>query len=276
MNAFILSLIIGLTAAVAPLLSLAVWSGGLYLVSPHVRRRARFWRDRSSHGANFRNIIASLIVPAFVISALVSGGLAIVISVVILIPPMIVEVMLGTSGTVSFMIGLISAGPVEESTKLLVSIILFLLIYWLHPKVRPGSKQIGLKDGIMVGLFVGASFGAFESVLYISGGMLPLVTEPFVYENADPIIFRILFGVSLHAVWTGISSSALGDRRHRVLKTLSFLLLASFIHSFFNGIQGAIMLVAGLDGLLWLMVINGFQISLIAVSILVLWKLWNR
>ena len=41
-------------------------------------------------------------------------------------------------------------------------------------------------------------------------------------------------------------------------------------------VLGAIMVVAGLDGLLWLMVINGFQMALIAVSILVLWKLWNR
>lgn len=276
MNAFVLSLIIGLTAAVAPLISMAVWSYGLYLVSPHVRRRNRFWRDRSLKGVGLRNMMASLLAPAFIISALVSGGLAIVISLIILIPPMMVEVILGTSGTVSLMIGLISAGPVEESTKLLVSLLLFLLVSWLLPKVRPGSQRIGIKDGIMVGLFVGASFGAFESVLYISGGMMPLLTEPFVYENADPIIFRILFGVSLHAVWTGISSSALGGRKHRVLKTFSFLLLASFMHSLFNGIQGAIMVVAALEGFLWLMVVNAFQITLIVVSILVLWKLWNR
>ncbi len=276
MNTLLLALIIGFTAAVAPLISMAVWSYCLYLLSPHVRRRNRFWNDRSPDSVEFRNIIASLLVPAFIISALVSGGLAIVISIIIIIPSMIVEIILGTSGKVSLMIGLISAGPVEESTKLLVSLLLFLLIYWLIPKVRPGSKRIGIKDGIMVGLFVGASFGAFESVLYISGGMMPLVTEPFVYENADPIIFRILFGVSLHAIWAGISSAAFGERRKRVLKTFSYLLLASILHSLFNGIQGAVFIAAGLEGFLWLMVVNAFQITLIVVSILVLWKLWNR
>ena len=60
------------------------------------------------------------------------------------------------------------------------------------------------------------------------------------------------------------------------MKTFSFLLLASFMHSLFNGIQGAIMVVAALEGFLWLMVVNAFQIALIVVSILVLWKLWNR
>lgn len=173
------------------------------------------------------------------------------------------------------------AGPVEESMKLTVAALsfigLYLLLSWGKAVDRPYETLSNTKNGMILGLFTGASFGVAESVLYLFSGLSSLSSGDISALTIDAVVWRVILGVVVHAVYCSIAASGLGRTgwKSKVLFTLIGLTLAVMFHSLNNGISGVMQLYSGLEVGQMLLVTDILQSVLFLLAIATLVLLWR-
>jgi hypothetical protein len=170
---------------------------------------------------------------------------------------------------------LVAAGPIEETMKLIASLVLFSFISFTF-----GSRGVKIdlvRVGIISGLFTGACFGFVESVGYLTIGLEGLLVEGFEISSIDEVLWRFAAGISIHSLYTGIASGGLGRRRKssRSRVTLILLLVAIAFHSLNNGIQGLIFIILDIEGTLGYVLTDISQLVLLISGVLVLRSVWN-
>ncbi len=104
------------------------------------------------------------------------------------------------------------AGPlVEETTKGMG----LLLLFWL---LR--AEFDGVIDGFIYGALVGIGFNILEAPLYVTKGFLHDGTIPLYFQMADRFA---LFGLSGHALYTGLFGMGLGLARQTTHRWLRYV-----------------------------------------------------
>jgi protease PrsW len=138
----------------------------------------------------------------------------------------------------ALMIGAPIAGPlVEEVTKGLGVLALFLLLRAEFDNVR---------DGLIYGALVGAGFNCFEAPLYVAQGYAEYGVPPWGLQLGGRFS---LFGLSGHALYTGVFGALLGLARQTRRRWLRYaapaagLVLAIGGHAF-NNVLGLLVTVA--------------------------------
>ncbi|MGA1822444.1 MAG: PrsW family glutamic-type intramembrane protease [Thermoplasmatota archaeon] len=272
----ILLMMAAFASILLPILSLSSWSGLLAYTSRYAREVFAYqvlWKTKE---AVLRYSSFSITPVLFILSGVISAGFAIAVGFVFLL----FMAVSGLSIEIIGFISLVSAGPVEETGKLLVAIGLYALLMVLGKKVGETREVKGknrVKDGMLIGMFVGASFGFIESILYLIMGFIGLKQNGFMFQTIDPVIFRIILGVSIHAVFTGIASAGLGQKgwKRKVVYTVLVLGIAASVHSLNNGISGFASIILGLDSLLSLLIVDTLQIILVVFDFIILIIFWN-
>ncbi len=116
-------------------------------------------------------------------------------------------------------------GPIEEFSKLVVPIALFILV-----RDRFHSEL----DGLLFGVAAGMSFAALETMGY---GLIALVSSGGDINAFDEtLLVRGLLSPAGHAAWTGLITAALWRERERTGKdfnpiVIGVFLLAAALHS---------------------------------------------
>ena len=272
----ILLMLAAFAAILLPIISLASWSGLLAYMSRYVRDVFAYqvlWKTKE---AVLRYSSYSITPVLFILSGVVSAGFAIAVGFLLLL-------FMAVSGLSVEMIGftsLVSAGPVEETGKLLVAIGLFTVLMVMGKKVKATRDVKGknrVKDGMIIGMFVGASFGFIESILYLIMGFIGLKQNGLMFQTIDPVIFRIILGVSIHAVFTGIASAGLGQKgwKRKIIYTVLVLGIAASVHSLNNGISGFVSIILGLESLGSILIVDALQTSLVIFDSIILIIFWN-
>jgi protease PrsW len=175
-------------------LTAVVWSSFLALVP-----LAIFWYlDRREREALWLFIVAFLL-GAFVaigIAAPVNGAILHVMPAWVNGHALIVEVLGPDAST---LLGESIAGPlVEEVTKGLGLLVLFFFLR---------AEFDGIRDGLVYGGLIGLGVNWLEAPIYIANGYVIDGTVPWVRELASRFA---LFGVSSHAMYTGLFGAFLG------------------------------------------------------------------
>jgi len=227
---------------------------------PHVGWTSR---DRS-----FRMISLSLTPWFFAMAGILSAGASLTFEIIF-------AGMLAFSGLSTEVSGLalvVSAGPIEETAKWIVALGLFLLLGAVLGYHGPRDR---VKDGILVGMFVGCAFGFLESVGYLAIGVSGLIGDGISYATLDPVVWRVVLGVFLHGVYTAIASVGLGRSiKGAVLWTLFGRTSAIMLHALNNGIQGYIVLVLGEEGTSYMILIDALQAGLLISALIILAAVW--
>ncbi len=167
---------------------------------------------------------------------------------------------------------LFAAGPVEELFKALGAALLIFL-WWFY-----GKKEAGVRKAMFAGAVVGAGFGFIEAMMYSFIGISNLLTDPG-FQTIDLVIWRILFGASIHAVLTSLAVFSLGIQRSKDRIFLFILSVASlgFVHGAFNMVN--LLLPLENPKITQILLVDGVQllaiISLFAIAV-VLWKSEER
>ena len=203
-----LGIIFGFLTVILPLVSFVGWAF-LFTRFFHYSResfpRTIFLRD---WGKTARYISLGLIPIFFAAASIVSASISILFEFMISI---IVILIFSIESSVAQLSILMSAGPIEESAKLVCAGLLYMTIYLIWKKRPEQSRERNrVKDGLIIGLFAGAAFGLLESVLYLFAGFNLFMNQPISLFTVDPIVWRFVLGVSLHALYTGIASAGLG------------------------------------------------------------------
>jgi RsiW-degrading membrane proteinase PrsW (M82 family) len=131
-------------------------------------------------------------------------------------------------------------GPIEEFTKLIVPLIVYIVM-----RKRFRSEL----DGLLFGVAAGMSFAALEAMGYelvslvSSNGNLAVLNQT--------ILIRGLISPASHAAWTGLITGTLWRERERTGKALTlsfigFFLLAAGLHSIWDlvSFSGSVSVVA--------------------------------
>jgi hypothetical protein len=176
---------------------------------------------------------------------------------------------------------LVLAGPIEESMKLIVAALsfvgLYLLLSWGKVMDRPYGEISNVKNGMIIGLLTGASFGMAESVLYLFSGLSSLSSGDTSALTIDAVVWRVILGVIVHAVYCGVASSGLGRTgwARKVLFTMAGLSLAVLYHSLNNGVSGVMQFFSGLEVSQMLLVTDIIQSALFIMAVVTLVLLWK-
>ncbi|MFO8050142.1 MAG: PrsW family glutamic-type intramembrane protease [Thermoplasmatota archaeon] len=272
----ILGILFGALAVILPLVSFVVWGFvfmKLFRYSSEQFPQTIFLRG---WGATARYISIGMI-PLFIIAAsLLSAGISIVFEMIFMV---IVSLILSAQGGIALVLSLMSAGPIEESAKLLCSAMIYMLIFLVW-KSRPemSKERNRIKDGMIIGLIAGSSFGLLESVLYLFSGFDLLLTSSPTISTVDPIVWRITLGVSIHALWTGISSTGLGRStlKRKLGYSAVFLMVAVVFHSLNNGVQGFFYYILDMKGTTGLVITDIIQFSMVVMGIVIFILLWKK
>ena len=254
-----------------PLFSLITWFLILRFVSPYFRSgfsRVAGWTSRNE---TIRYSSLALTPVIFATCGLIAAGFAVLFELMFMVG---VSVFAADQEFI-LMMTLVSAGPIEECVKFLLASLLFVLVYYLGRKRKGGN---GTVDGIICGLVVGASFGLLESFLYLAQGFSNLSSSGPDYITLDPILWRFILGVSIHAVFTGIATSGIGRKKwtSKISFTLLGLSIAIFMHSLNNGVQGIVALNSNMYEIGPVLLIDVIQIFLVALDFAILAVLWRR
>ncbi|MGA1793398.1 MAG: PrsW family glutamic-type intramembrane protease [Thermoplasmatota archaeon] len=265
-----LGILYGVLAAMLPVVSLFGWVWIFTRFFPYARKKFTkvvFLKDADR---TLYYIMLGMIPIFFLTGSMVSAGLSIVGEGMFMV---FVYIFDNSMSAPSQVIGLMSAGPIEESMKLLVAALIYMTIYLIWKKV-PLEKQKRVnrdtvKDGLVIGVFAGASFGFLESLLYLFSNFTQLATDGFTFGIIDPIIWRFVLGVMVHALYTGIASAGLGRKTTgaKVAVTTAALGLATVLHALNNGIQGYIILILEMDNLRGWIISDILQGALILIGI---------
>jgi len=270
----VLIILSGYAAITIPVLMTFLYSGYLLLRSPYVRDVFSRTIGLKDPDPNVRLLALSLCPWIFGTAGFLSASGGIVLGLMFGLPLLLLPIGEGWSATLSLM----SAGPAEESAKLLVSAILFIGL-WALAKKRPVTSKgrSDVRDGMLAGFIVGCSFGLVESVLYLVIGNAGLLTDGIAYQTLDPVIWRIVLGVPIHGLYASIAAMGLGRRTwlQRIAWTGIGLSMAMFLHSMNNGVQGFIILVLERSSDLDVVMIDSIQILLIAIGSLIAAISWR-
>jgi len=272
----LLLMLAALAAVFLPLVSLFSWSGLLLYISRYARESFSvqvLWRAKDTVLRYSSYAITPIV---FILSGVVAATFSVVFEFLVVI----FVFLPGFSEVIIQMVSLISAGPIEETGKLLVAIGLYLILILMGKKIRETSEVSGknrVKDGMIIGLFVGASFGFIESLMYMLYGFISLRQEGFSFFTIDPLVWRFVLGVSIHAVFTAIACVGLGQKgmTRKILYTISALGIAATVHALNNGVEGYITLVLEYDTLASVLLVDAIQISLVIFDFIILIIFWN-
>ncbi|MGA1848051.1 MAG: PrsW family glutamic-type intramembrane protease [Thermoplasmatota archaeon] len=276
-NPFI-AILFGSAVMLLPLVSLAVWTMVLLWFFPYSRKEfPKFALLRGD--ASLRYIVISLIPVYFISSSLISAGISVVLEggVVLMLLPFY-----GMGAGIPETLSVMSAGPIEESAKLLLSFLLYLNLYLVwRARAKRGSekwKGNGVKDAMICGLFIGAAFGFLESILYMFGHFSDLASKGPSLEIIDPLVWRFLLGVAIHAIYTSIATAGLGRKtiQGKVAMTSAVLAISIIFHAVFNGVQGFIVFVLEWEGTLAFVVTDIIQMILVIITFVVFLFLWRK
>lgn len=228
----------------------------------------------------FRDIHFALSPCIFFAFSFISAGLAVALELFVALLLSISLTSMDILADPAGIILLMSAGPIEEGTKLSMAIIGVLFIYLLIGG-RGGSgpaRRLTIRDGIIIGLFTGASFGLLEAMLYMVTDISLMFKSGMGFEVLFSLGWRFTLGIFVHAIYTGIASSFLGDRLwvRKVLGTIGVYLLAATLHALNNGIPGVIIYRMDDTSVGALMLVLALQLFLIAISCVALFLLWRR
>ncbi len=118
-------------------------------------------------------------------------------------------------------------GPIEESAKMIVPVVLFVLV-----RNRFRSEL----DGLLFGVAAGMAFAALESMGY---ELVVLVGSRDLTALNETILVRGLVSPAGHAAWTGIVASTLWRERERRGRAfgpvvIGFFLVAAALHSLWD------------------------------------------
>jgi protease PrsW len=125
-------------------------------------------------------------------------------------------------------ITLVWVGPIEEFSKLIVPVLVFIMM-----RNRFRSEL----DGLLFGVATGMAFAALETMGY---ELVALVGSRGSLAALDQTIFiRGLLSPAGHAAWTGLITATLWRERERIGKALTprffgFFLLAAALHSLWD------------------------------------------
>lgn len=272
MTGFLFYLLAGTLSILIPLLSLLFWSLIFSIIFPGskdlVRRIMRF--DTAESWKKEASITLSQLL--FYISALISIPGSVFLEALFFIP--FIWIGIFDNGIVAtFLVSL--AGPIEESMKLLAALALHLIIMrsFRFDENRPDKVRIG----IIAGLFTGAVFGIIESVGYLSVSLSTMISGGLSIQTMDEFVFRAVFGVSAHAIFTGLASGGLGrnGRQNKIRVTAILLSIAVLLHSLNNFSEGMVVLVLEMEGALGIFITNVIQISLLASGLFLLILVWR-
>ncbi|MBN1390452.1 MAG: PrsW family intramembrane metalloprotease [Candidatus Thermoplasmatota archaeon] len=273
-----LGMFYGILSVMLPVLSLTAWTLIFILFFPYSREVfLKMVFHRGTMGA-LRYIMIGLTPIVFFFSSITSAGLSVLGEAVFM---GIIYIFDSSMSPVSQMLSLMSAGPIEESMKLAVAVLVYITIQILWRSKPKDPRRDRVREGMITGCFVGASFGFFESLLYLFSNFMTLATDGPSFGSVDPILWRFILGVMIHALYTGIASAGLGRRTitGKVLITAAFLTVSVVLHALNNGIQGFIVLILEMDNVLgWLIsdIAQGLLILIGMVIFIVTWKVSHR
>jgi len=274
----VLGILYGVLAAMLPVLSLVAWAFIFSRFFPYTRReftKVVFLKDADR---TLYYIMLGMIPIFFLTGSIVSAGLSVVGEGMFMVFLYMFD---NSMSAASQVINVMSAGPIEESMKLLVAGLTYMTIYLIWKKV-PLDKQKKVnrdtvKDGLIIGIFAGASFGFLESLLYLFSNFTQLTTDGFNFGTVDPILWRFVLGVMVHALYTGIASSGLGRGTigSKVAVTSVALGISVVLHALNNGIQGYIILILEMDNMTGWIISDILQGVLILIGIGIFIAAWK-
>lgn len=266
----LIAIVFGTLAVLLPVVSISFWSFIFLMLFPYSRTvfsKVIFFRgaDRS-----LRYIILGMTPIFFMAASFIAATISVIGEFTFIMMIYIVDPSLSPGAQV---ISVMSAGPIEESAKLILAGLIYMTFFLIWRKV-PKDKQMEVKrdtvkDGMIFGLFAGASFGFLESLLYLSQNFNTLAISDIHFGTLDPIIWRFVLGVLIHAVYTGIASAGLGRRSmgSKIFVTAIALSIATILHALNNGIQGYIILILEMDNLKGWLISDLLQGILIIIGI---------
>jgi len=274
-----LAILFGSAVVLLPLISLGIWTIILLRFFPYSRNTFLGFSLIKEVDASLRLIVISLAPVFFITASLLSAGISVILEggVMLMFIPFY-DTGAGIPETLSVM----SAGPIEESAKLLLAFSLYLSFYLIwrarKKKGKDGWKGNGVKDAMLCGLFVGASFGVFESMLYMFGHFTELAAKGPSLEIIDPLIWRFVFGVAIHAMYTGIASAGLGRETNfrRIGMTAAVLSVSIVLHAVFNGVQGLVTFILEWEGWVAFVVTDINQMILMVITFIIFVLLWKK
>jgi RsiW-degrading membrane proteinase PrsW (M82 family) len=254
----------------APLVgTLIIWSA-LYALSPYARRV--FFRNVGwgSPDGDTRRLSLSIAPWIFAIVGVACVTIAFMIEVVI---ALLLQAAVPNDDIFGFIL-VVSAGPIEEGAKLAVAFLAFVIV---ERSLSSARGRNPVKDGILIGMFVGCSFGFIESTGYLLLGFSDLLSNGLSFSTVDPVAWRIVLGVIIHGMYTAIASIGLGrpNSMSMLRWTAIGLSVAVILHSLNNGIQGLFLLILGMDGLPIYILIDISQIVLMLIGAIGLIWVWR-
>jgi RsiW-degrading membrane proteinase PrsW (M82 family) len=249
--------------------TLIIWST-LYASSPYVRKV--FFRNVGwgSPDMDTRRLSLSIAPWIFAIVGIACVTIASIFEVAI---ALVLQAAVPDDDIVGFVL-VVSAGPIEEGAKLAVAFLAFSILQRSLSSAR-GNDPV--KDGILIGMFVGCSFGFIESIGYLLIGFSNLLSNGLSFSTVDPVAWRILMGVFIHGMYASIAAIGLGRPNLKgMLKwTAIGLSVAVLLHSLNNGIQGLFLLIMRMDGLPIHILIDIFQMALMIIGAIMLIAVWR-
>lgn len=271
MISYLVILLMGSMTVFLPLLSLFIWGSILGMASPYFRKN--FTRNIGWMSRDRTVKLSSLALTPwiFMITGLASVGFALFFELLFLVGVSL----LITNQEIILLTTLVSAGPIEEVGKLLITILVFIPVYHMGRNRRGKNSAL---DGIICGLIVGGSFGFLESLTYMIQGFSLLSTNGFNFLTLDPLIWRFVLGVSIHAVFTGIASAGIGrdSWRGKLFYTLIGLSVAIFMHSLNNGVEGLASLLFNMNEIVPVIWTDVIQITFVLIDFTILVMLWRN
>lgn len=269
------SMLFGLLVVILPFISFSVWALLFMSLFPYSRKTFPLSIFLKEWGATAKFISLGLIPLFLLASSMISAGISIVLELGF---ALVASMVFAGDTNITLMTVLMSAGPIEESAKLLCAALIYMTVFLIWKK-RPqmAKRRNRVKDGLIIGLLAGASFGLLESILYMFSGFNTLISRPLTLSTIDPLIWRFTLGVSLHAVYTGLASAGLGRSTlmKKVAFTSIFLSAATILHSLNNGIQGYFTLYSDIEGITQIIITDIIQFGLAASAVVLFIVLWK-
>jgi hypothetical protein len=269
LTGYLTFLFIATAAVMLPLISAAVWFLIFSFILPGFPLVVRKLLFIGNAGKWKQDVAVSFTQLMFHLSMMVSLPASAVLELIVLIP---LALLMGVESGVTQTLVVASAGPIEETMKFASALVIFIIIFLTHGRLKGDYNPI--KVGIISGIFAGTVFGLVESIGYLSIALEELVLNGPTLQYMDAFVWRVLLGVSIHASYTGLASGGMGRRTwsERVRITSILLGIAIVYHTLNNGVQGFIFLILEMDDASGYLIVDVFQ-GFLAVSNLILLSL---